>query len=151
MKTSLLKTIRQSGNESRRSRINYKIITFLVCIAISVLLWFMNMLSKKYTEDIAFHVEYLHVPQNKNLSPSAQSVNIKVVTTGYNISAYKLGFKDAILNIDAGQFRKRSDYYLYSLENKSHLEKIEDQLGEEIKVMDITPDTLYLQPPQEQN
>lgn len=151
MKTSLLKTIRPGGNESRRSRINYKIITFLVCVAISVLLWFMNMLSKKYTEDIAFHVEYLHVPQNKNLTPAAQSITVKVFSSGYNITSYKMGFKHAILNVDAGQFHKRNNYYYYSLENKPHIEKLEDQLGEEIKVVDITPDTLYLQPPQLQN
>lgn len=151
MKASLLKTIRQGGSENRRNRINYKIITFLVCLAISCFLWIMNMLSKKYTETISFHLEYKNIPKNKNLSPATSLMNVKVTSSGYDIAAYTFGIKGALLNIDASQFRHRGNYYFYSLDNKEHIEKIEDQLGENMRVVEVDPDTLYLQPPQEQN
>jgi hypothetical protein len=144
MKASLLKTIRNPEGENRRSRINYKIITFLVCIVISFFLWLMNMLGKKYTDTLTFHVQYLHLPQDKKLYPSTETVNLKVSTSGFNIAAYTFGIKDPFLNIDAAQFRHKENQYLYSLDNKSHMEKIEEQLGDQMKVVDAAPDTLYL-------
>jgi hypothetical protein len=144
MKASLLKT-RHSNGESRRSRINYKILTFLMCLVIAGFLWFMNMLSKKYTDTITFQVQYQHLPQDKKLSPSSATVNVKVVASGFNIAAYTFGIKEALINFDAAQFRHKDNQYLYSLENKTHLEKMEEQLGD-MKVIDVAPDTLYLRP-----
>ena len=151
MKASLLKTIRHTNGESRRSRINYKILTFIVCFVISAFLWLMNTFSKKYTDTITFQVQYQHLSQDKKLSPSAPSVNVKVISTGFNIVAYTFGIKEALLNIDAGQFKHKDNQYLYSLENKNHIDKLEDQLGDEIKVVDVSPDTLYLRPLQTQD
>jgi len=144
MKASLLKTIHSGKGESRRSRINYKILTFFVCIVIAIFLWLMNSLSKKYTDTITFQVQYQHLPQDKKLYPSTPSVNVKLTTSGFNLVAYTFGIKEALLNIDAGQFRHKDNQYLYSLENKTHIDKLEDQLGDQMKVVDVSPDTLYL-------
>ena len=150
MKASLLKT-RHSRNEGRKSRINYKILTFSVCLVIAGFLWLMNTLSKKYTDVITFQVQYQHLPQDKKLTPSAQTVTVKLTATGFNIAQYTFGIKEALLNFDAGQFRHKDNQYLYSLENKNHLEKVEEQLGEQMKVMEISPDTLFLRPAQTAN
>ncbi len=150
MKASLLKT-RHSRSEGRKSRINYKILTFSVCLVISFFLWFMNSLAKKYTDTITFQVQYQHLPGDRKLTPSTQTLNIKVTATGFNIAEYTFGLKEALLSFDAGQFRHRDNQYIYSLENKNHLEKLEEQLGEQIKVVEVTPDTLFLRPLQTAN
>lgn len=150
MKASLLKT-RHSRGEGKKSRINYKILTFSVCLVIAFFLWLMNAMSKKYTDTITFQVIYQHLPKDKNLTPSAQTVNVRLTATGFNIAEYTFGFKEALLNFDAGQFRHKDNMYLYSFENKNHLEKLEEQLGEQIKIMDVSPDTLFLRPQQTAN
>jgi hypothetical protein len=111
----------------------------------------MNTLSKKYTDTITFQVQYQHLPQDKKLYPSAPSVTVKVISSGFNIAAYTFGIKEALLNVDAGQFKHKDNQYLYSLENKTHIDKLEDQLGDEMKVVDISPDTLYLRTTQTQD
>jgi len=150
MKASLLKTIRKPG-ETKRSGLNAKVITFIVCIVLSTFLWFMNVLSKKYTYSIPFQVQYLHLPQDKKLYPSNESVSIKVNASGFNIMAYKLGIKERFINVDAASFKHKNSEYLYALQSTTHQEKIEEQLGEQMKVLDISPDTLYLSPTQPQN
>jgi hypothetical protein len=150
MKASLLKTIRNPG-EAKRGGLNRKVMTFIVCTVLSTFLWFMNVLSEKYTYTIPFQVQYLHMPQDKKLYPSCETVNIKVDASGFNIMAYKLGIKERFINIEAGSFRHKNSEYLYALQSTTHREKIEEQLGEQMKVVDITPDTLYLSPTQPQN
>lgn len=144
MKASLLKTIRHPEHETRKSRINYKIFTFLVCIVISFFLWLMNVMAKKYTDTLTFHIQYQHLPQDKKLFPSAETVNLKVNTTGFTIAEYTFGIRDPFLNIDASQFRHKENQYLYSFENKTHIEKLEEQLGDQIKIIEVIPDTLFL-------
>ena len=149
MKTSLLKTIRQPDDNKKSGKLNYKVVTFSVCLVLSAALWFMNMLSKKYTETLTFYIKYEHLPQDKKLYPSSDTVHVKVNSTGYRLAAYKLGIDDPILKIDAASFR----HSLYSLTNRNHVEKLEEQLTEDIKVIDVSPDTLYLrnEPPSTQN
>jgi len=151
MKASLLKNIRHPESEKRTGKINYKIVTFIVCLFMSVFLWLMNTLSKKYTEAIDFRVQYQHLPQDKKLYPSSESVSVKVTSSGFGIVAYTLGLKEPLLNIDASQFRHRDNRYIYLLNGKTHIEKIEEQLSDQIKVIDITPDTLFLNTTQTQD
>ena len=110
----------------------------------------MNMLSKKYTESLVFYIEYQHLPQPGNTIVATDTLRIKVNTSGYRIIGYKFGVFDKLIKIDASQFRRRENQYYYTLTNHIHSEKIEEQLGEEMKVLDITPDTLYIRPAESQ-
>lgn len=149
MKTSLLKTIRQPDDNKKSGKLNYKVVTFSVCLLLSAAFWFMNMLSKKYTETLTFYIKYDHLPQDRKLYPSSDTIHLKVSSTGYRLTAYKLGIDDPVLKIDASSFR----HNLYSLTNHNHQEKLEEQLTEDIKLIDVSPDTLYLrnEPPSTQD
>lgn len=146
MKVSLLKLLRRKERPERRSKSNYRIMVFSICLVISFAFWLMNMLSKKYTESLVFYIEYQHLPQPGNSINATDTLRIKVNTTGYRIMGYKLGIFDRLIKVDASQFRRRDNLYYYTLTNHIHSEKVEEQLGEEIKVVDISPDTLYLRP-----
>ena len=145
MKASLLKIIRHKGGESRRSRINHKVVTFLVCVAISVFLWTMNTLSGKYTDTIMLSIRYKNMPQSKKMLPVTTFLSVKVVSTGYNLAAYTLGIKDPFLKVNANRFYRENNRYVYTFDNKEHFNKIADQLGTDMKVVEIAPDTLYLE------
>ena len=146
MKVSLLKILRRKEQPEGGPKSNYRIVVFSICLLISFIFWFMNMLSKKYTESLIFYVQYEHLPQSASHFNSTDTMRIKITTNGYHIFGYKLGVYDKILKIDAAQFRHRGNQYFYTLTNHVHAEKIEEQLGEDVKMLDIAPDTLFISP-----
>ena len=146
MKASLLKLHRRKEQAEGKRKSNYRIIVFSICFLVSLAFWFMNMLSKKYTESLVFYIQYQHLPQPANTVTATDTMRIKVNTNGYRVLGYKLGVLDRFVKIDGSQFRHREKMYYYTLTNHLHAEKVEEQLGEEVKVMDISPDTLFIKP-----
>ena len=146
MKTSLLKTIRQPGEGKKSNKLNVKVVTFLTCTILATTLWFMNALSKKYEEPLTFYISYDNMPQDKKLYPSSNTLQLKVNTSGFRIMAYKLGITDPNIKLDVNQFRHNS-YYAFT--NQKHIDKLQEQVGGAVTILDITPDTLFLhnQPP----
>jgi hypothetical protein len=148
MKTSLLKTIRQPGDDKKKNRLNIKLVTFITCVLLATALWFMNALSKKYEELLTFYVSYQNMPQaqDKKLYPSANTIQVKVTASGFRIMAYKLGITDPTIKLDVGQFRHN---YYYAFTTQKHIDRLQEQVGDAIKILDISPDTLFLhnQPP----
>lgn len=146
MKASLLKLHRRKEQADGKRKSNYRIIVFSVCLLISFSFWMMNMLSRKYTESILFYIQYQHLPQPGNKINATDTLRIKVSTNGYRVVGFKFGVLDKFIKIDASQFRHKENQYYYTLTNHIHAEKIEEQLGDEVKVLDITPDTLFIRP-----
>jgi hypothetical protein len=147
MKVSLLKLHRRKEQPRQGGpKSNYRIGVFSVCFLISFALWFMNMLSKKYTESLVFFIQYEHLSQAVNHEGTTDTMRLKVNASGYRVLGYKLGIFDKLLKVDASQFRHKGNQYFYTLTNHIHSEKIEEQLGDEVKMLDISPDTLFIAP-----
>lgn len=121
-------------------------VTFLACLSISAFLWLMNTLSKKYTDTIPFQVQYLHQTNERKFVPNSSVVNLKVITSGYNLLAYKLGIRENIIYVDANSFRHKDNQYLYNLQTEIHQDKIREQLGDQTILLEIATDTLFLRP-----
>lgn len=60
-----------------------KVLTFLVFLVISALLWFLIKLTKEYTSQTSFFVAYTEVPVNKWVSTSQQTVKLSFVADGF--------------------------------------------------------------------
>jgi len=150
MKVSLLKLLRRKEHTDGHPKSSYRVMGFSICVLISLAFWFMNMLSKKYTASLVFYIQY------DNLSPSAgntsgtDTMRIKVTTSGYRLTGYKFGVLDKLIKIDAAQFKHKGNQFFYTLTNHIHAEKIEEQLGEDVKLIDISPDTLFISPAEPQ-
>jgi hypothetical protein len=150
MKVSLLKLLRRKKQPDGHPKSNHQVVGFSICILVSFAFWFMNMLSKKYTESLVFYIQYQHLTQSENKVTTTDTMRIKITTSGYRLTGYKFGFLDKLIKIDATQFRHKGNQLYYTLANHLHAEKIEEQLGEEMKVLDISPDTLFISPVQPQ-
>ena len=152
MKTSLLKTIRQPGDEKKSGKLNVKLVTFITCTLLATALWFMNALSKQYEEPLTFYVSYENMPQaqDKKLYPSSNTIQMKVTASGFRVLAYKLGITDPNIKLDINQFRHN---YYYALTTQKHIEKLQEQLGDAVEIHSVSPDTLFLhnQPPSSGN
>ena len=62
---------------------NRSILTFLVFVAISTVLWFLIKLTKDYTTQTDFKVVYTEVPVNKWVSTQEQTVKLSFVADGF--------------------------------------------------------------------
>ena len=60
-----------------------KLLTFLVFLVISALLWFLTKLTKEYTSQTIFTVTYTEVPVNKWVSTAEQQVKLSFVADGF--------------------------------------------------------------------
>ena len=60
-----------------------KLLTFLVFLVISALLWFLIKLTKEYTSQSTFTVTYTEVPVNKWVSTAEQQVKLSFVADGF--------------------------------------------------------------------
>lgn len=60
-----------------------KLLTFLIFLLISTVLWFLIKLTKEYTTQTVFTVSYSEIPVNKWVSTSEQSVKLSFVANGF--------------------------------------------------------------------
>ena len=95
---------------------------------------------------MVFYIQYDHLPKGGKQVTVTDTMRIKFTTTGFRLLGYKFGVFDKFIKIDAASFRSRENLSYYTLSNHIHAGKVEEQLGEEVKVLDIAPDTLYIRP-----
>ena len=68
-----------------------KAIIFSFFLVLSVIFWFMNVLSKNYVAAINYPVRYIDIPEGKVLiGDTPDYLSLKVSTSGYRIIRHKL-------------------------------------------------------------
>ncbi|MCK9411278.1 MAG: hypothetical protein M0Q53_03185 [Prolixibacteraceae bacterium] len=125
----------------------HKALVFIVCLALSSLLWLLNSLEKRYTSRINVPVNYVDFPKDKQLSNSLpNSFDLMVDAYGYTLLSYqlRLAFSPILLNVGEliDNSLDRGRRYKYKVPVISHKEEIEKQISSEIRILSIIPDTL---------
>jgi YbbR domain-containing protein len=129
----------------RRMRLNRRVITFLFCVAISAFFWLMMSLSREYTIQLSFPVSYINPPFDKVIANHLPStIDIEIRSRGFNILLYKLKHKKEAVLIDIKDSKPLSEKNHYYLPTNSRIDKITAQFDNDIKVMKVYPDTIYL-------
>jgi YbbR domain-containing protein len=126
-------------------KLNRKLGIYIICLLLSCLLWMLITLSERYDTDIIFPVSYSNIPKSKVvINRLPETITATVNAVGFNLLWYKLkGHGDSItMEIPASKLREHNGNY-YTLTN-NRLEKISAQLGDKIKVLRISPDTIYV-------
>jgi len=134
--------------ENKKLRIDKRIIIFLFFVLLSSVLWFLNQLEKEYETSISIPVRYTNIPKNKILSGElTKTFNLRIKARGYKIIEYKIGNKFLPLVIDVNSLNlrifskgKTTKFFTFSQILK---EQINQQIGYELRVLDIDPDTLF--------
>jgi YbbR domain-containing protein len=132
-------------NNKSGLRLNRRVITFLFCVAISAFFWLMLSLAKEYTVTFSFPVTYTNLPADKviiNRLPS--TIDVEINASGFNILLYKLKHTKETLSIDLKDIKHYSIKNRYYITTNSRIEKITNQLDNELHVLKIFPDTIHL-------
>ena len=82
-----------SSSEKRISAIhlNKRVVIFLFCLIVSSFFWLMLALSKEYTIEIYFPVQYINLPPDKVIANNlSETIDIELKSNGFNLLFYKL-------------------------------------------------------------
>lgn len=139
-----MKKINKPAN-SLSMRFNRRLISFFVCVLVSIFFWLVMSLSKEYTITVSFPVNYINLPKDKVLSNSLpESIDIEIKSNGFNLLKYK--FKQQMDTVlidikDARMLNSRNRYYLLT---NSRIDKITYQFNNDIRILKIEPDSILL-------
>jgi len=134
----------KTGRKEHRS--HPRLIVFLVCLVISILMWLFVELMKDYTDEIRYNITFTNAPKDLILTNSGDSViTIGMTAQGFELLAAKYAKTRTTLDIDLSvlKIRPTEDGYSAFLP----LAGINKQLGTQIRMQKqityIKPDTLF--------
>lgn len=123
---------------------NRRFTSFLFCLLLSVLFWFLHALSKEYRIVIRVPVKYQHLPDHGLIAVDMpDSVDAIVSGSGFTVFAYKWVNLVDPLELDVSRARSlgNGDYALPTI---SHSDRLEGAIGNGLHVLNVMPDTLFL-------
>ena len=121
---------------------------FLFFLAISTIFWFLSALGKEYTTNMRYPVRYINFPENMiNVGDPPSSLELTVNSYGYTLVRYYVSRRLIPIVFDVNSFslnrlpdtETRNFYILSSVAAN----RIAGQLGADIEILDIRPDTLF--------
>jgi hypothetical protein len=136
-----------TSTDREKIKINRKFLIYLFFLLISIILWYLNALSKDYVTYIDYPVKYENFPKGKALiSDLPESLSLKVKGTGFSIVKYKLLQYTQSVTLPVDHFRldivRKDNQYIYYLSTRYIKDWFGNQLSSDIQLFDISPDTL---------
>jgi len=126
-----------------------KMMVFSFFLAIAVVIWLLNALSKNYTTEINYPITYSKFPDNKLLvSDVPDHLKLKVNAHGYALLSYKLSKRPVPLNLPVSSYamnRTVGDSSKFYILTRYERENVGRQLPGELQLMEISPDSLIFQ------
>jgi hypothetical protein len=124
-----------------------KVGIYLICVFISTAFWFLNALNKNYSIDLAFPVEYINLPTNKALvNDPPDKFLLHVNAHGFTLLRYKLSAAFAPLVFDVNEYTdnlmQKTERSEFAIPTRQFVGRLAQQLGDEIEVVMVSPDTL---------
>ena len=128
----------------KEQKLNQKILTFIFFLALAFLLWLLNALDHNYSTNISFPIKYIHFQPNEEMVGNIPSeLNINVNGHGYALLKNIIGANShpIILRVMSLNFIEIDSAKSYVL-TRNLKESIQRQLGSDISINYILPDTL---------
>lgn len=146
MKISFIDLIR-SATRQRDEKFRKKLYIFLVCLVISVIIWFTIKFSDEYDVVIQMPVTYSHLPKNKVLTSTSDTVlQVEIVEKGSNL--FRLLYIDRVRPVTVSLrflplYLKGNSYHGVITPSLliNEIEREQNLLG---KIVSVSPDSIYL-------
>lgn len=147
VKPHLIKTFEEI-TKPRDERSKNRIYAFLICLGLSLSIWFIIKMSKEYYSDIQYPIQYTSFPQDQTITNVQDStIYLKIQSKGFNLfnSIYfkkKKAFKLNLRNIEIHANRYTTGHYLLADEI---IIQIRNQFKNPENIVSISPDTIFFQ------
>jgi hypothetical protein len=129
-------------------RLDRRVTVFLFFLFVSSIFWFLSALGREYTTHLRYPVRFTNYPENLimvNELPS--SLELTVNAYGYTIIKHYIGRRllPIVFNVNSFSLNRMPDtdtknFYVLSSVARN---RIAGQLGADIEILDIRPDTLF--------
>lgn len=128
-------------------RFNRNIITYLICVIIASILWFLNNLNKDYSAELTYPVKYINFPEGKYPVLKLPShLQLEVKAKGFALLGYSIrtSFLPITFNVSTycNHLQKRDDIFEYTLNTNDIKDKIGSQLSTDIKLVNVYPEEI---------
>jgi hypothetical protein len=130
--------------------LNRKLLIFLFFLLLSIVFWFLTALNKDYDTVISYPVRYIKLPRGKVIANEVpDQLNLDVQSRGFTLLRLNLQSRLSPLLFDVNSFSintipEQESLTLFIITNQA-IEEIQEQLPSEIKIVGVSPDTLFLQ------
>jgi hypothetical protein len=110
--------------------------------------WFLNALGREYTTELRYPVRYTNYPENMIMvGDLPSSLELKVNAYGYTLLKHYIGRKLLPIVFDVNSFSLNrmpdTDTRNFYIHSSVAANRISGQLGADIEILDISPDTLF--------
>ncbi len=121
---------------------------FLFFLTISAVIWFLNAMGKEYTATLRYPVRFTNYPDNQVLIGELPSnLDLTVSAYGYTLIKHFLGRRLMPITVEVNSYSlnrmpdtETRNYYIPSYLTTN---RIAGQLGSDIDILDIKPDTIF--------
>lgn len=132
----------------QKINISKKAFVFFNCLLLSSLLWVLTTMNQLHTDKICFPVKYTGIPAHMTpINKLPESIEIKIQASGYrlimNRMQKKWTGKNVVINLEHELNKKNKSLLGISLQSKRN--EISTQLGKQITILSIEPDSLHIQ------
>lgn len=146
MKLSIVDLFR---NALRRRDAKYRkqLFIFLLCLVISVFVWFMLKLSSDYQSVIPIKIHFTNIPGNKTLTGMTDTtVTVSIKEKGTELLRIKYISRQQVAEVNLRNIRlaRSGDGYRGYVLSSSLISPIENALGLTGRIESIYPDTLFV-------
>lgn len=142
-----LKALISKLKSIKEIRLNRNIITYLICVVIASILWFLNTLNKDYSAELTFPVKYVNFPEGKYpLVKLPRHLQLEVNAKGFALLGYRIktSFLPITFNVSAynNHLQKNNDIFEYTLKTNDIKDKIGSQLSTDLKLLNVYPEEI---------
>jgi len=134
----------QKNNQKHLKR---KLNIFLFCLILASAMWLMIRLSRDYSQNVIFSVNYKGIQQNNILVPSSDTVLVVTIqTSGYNIIYNRIFPKKYNLSLDLKQYTPKieGDFFEINIETKSLTDRLASYFSKNDRVISVLPSNLKI-------
>lgn len=116
--------------------------TFIGFLIASLFFWVLINLSKTYTSEVNYDIEYINLPQHKTLiNTPLKNINLLVKASGFNLLTTNISNKPIKLDLEKTTKKKGINYYFLS---KNIQPQIQNQLKSGVELIQILKDSISL-------
>lgn len=132
----------------RNKNISRNVYVFISCLVLSAALWFLTVMNGTHTDKVQVPIHYTNLPENMMvINNLPDHISVKVKAKGFRLLSNYLfnSWSSLEINVDPGQDMKKGKRNYYVLPMKHKLEEIGSQLGQDVTIISVEPDSIYFQ------
>lgn len=147
IKEKFIKVVRKFNPKSNTTERDLRI--FFICFVISLFFWLLNALSKTYSTNITYPVQYKEIPRDKVIiSELPQKIQLRINGFGFALLRLKMQLNPPPLLFNISKFTNKNilesndtTFAISSIQLKKQLSHI---ISSEINIEDIEPSSIYI-------